>query len=90
MQILNGSITHMAEGSNVTLCPARLVEGQRMAVAFEGTAVVSTFGYSYVLTHRDVGCEDSVNVVLVDSIIHHNGEPVPIAGITNIPWWHSC
>ena len=86
MQVPDGSIACMTERSNKPLFCCGfplLVECQRMAITVEGTAEVSTFGYSYVLTDLNVGIEDSVHVVLVHSIIYHHSKLVPIGSITD-------
>ena len=86
MQVPDGSIACMTEGSNKPFFRCwfpLLVEGQRMAVTVEGTAEVSTFAYSYVLTDLNVGIENSAHVVLVHSIIYHHSELVPIISITD-------
>ena len=86
MQVPDGSIACMTEGSNKPFFCCwfpLLVEGQRMAVTVEGTTEVSTFAYSYVLTDLNVGIENSAHVVLVHSIIYHHSELVPIISITD-------
>ena len=86
MQVPDGSIACMTEGSNKPFFCCwfpLLVEGQRMAVTVEGTTEGSSFGYSHVLTDLNVGIENCVHVVLVHSIIYHHSKLVPIAGITD-------
>ena len=59
MQVLDGGIAYMPEESYKPIIRCRfpiLVESYRMAIAIEGAVIHGSFGYSYVLTHRDVGC----------------------------------
>ena len=79
MQVADsGSASNVAEGSNVILCPARLVEGQRMSVAVEGTAIVSTGGHATGFTDCNVTHEDSIDILRVYCIINSHREPVPV------------
>ena len=86
MQVPDGSIACMTEGSNKPFFRCwfpLLVEGQRMAVTVEGTTEGSSFGYSHVLTDLNVGIENCVHVILVHSIIYHHSKLVPVVGITD-------
>ena len=83
MQVLDSSCTYMSEGSNIPSVRPVLVEGQRIAVTVKGAAVVGFLGNSHMLTGGDIGSQYGVHVVLVSGFIHHHGELVPVAVITD-------
>ena len=60
------------------VCPSRLVEGNGMSVAVEGTAIVSTGGHATVFTDCNVPHKDSIDILRVDCIINSHSELVPV------------
>ena len=83
VQVLDGGVANIAEGSHVLLRPVRLGESQRMAVAVEHTTIVSAFGYTHMLTRRDVSIEAGVDVLRICSLINHHGKFVPVSSVAD-------
>ena len=60
-----------------------LVESYRMAVAIEGATIVSRIASAHIITGRDIGCEDSVHVILVLGFFNLIDKRGPVGGITD-------
>ena len=81
MEILDSGITNVTEGSHLII--TRFIEGQRVAITVESTAINCTFSYSHNLTGFDVGLETGIHPRLVYGIIHHHSERVPVASVAD-------
>ena len=83
MQITEGGIAYIAEGSHIFLCPVRLIEGHSMAITIEDATIISTGIYSHMLTDLNVGIEAGVNVLCILGIINLDSEIVPVLSRAN-------